>query len=154
MWRAREGVTIVSELVDDAMVRAVRAEAAGLPSEALRHYERVVDLATGDLLRDIDAEWVVYERIRLRSLVHAAAARHGELVLARGEPEAALRLATRAQRLDPLSERAHRLCIRCHLALGSATAARDSARLLRATLDEASIAPEHETTVLLARFEP
>jgi DNA-binding SARP family transcriptional activator len=150
---AVDGVTVDAEQVDQAMADAVRAEAAGLPSEALRHYQRVGELYVGDLLPDLDAEWVLYERLRLRSVAHAAAARHGELVLARGEPEAAMRLAVRAQRLDPLSERAQRLFIRCHLALGSVTAARQSALHLRRTLADADLEPERETEILLGKLD-
>ena len=150
---ARDGVTVDTEEVDDAMVRAVRAEASGLPSDALAHYERVAVLASDDLLPDITAEWVVYERMRLRSLAHAAASRQGELVLARGEPEAALAIAARAQRLDPLSERAHRLSIRCHMALGSRSAARAAADVLRSTMRDAELTLESETRALLARLD-
>jgi DNA-binding SARP family transcriptional activator len=153
LWLVTDGVTIDSELLDDAMVEAVRAEAAGLPSEALHHYERVAELAKGDLLAGMDAEWAVYERIRLRSVVQAAASRQAELVLARGEPETALGIAARAQRLDPLSERAHRVLLRCHLALGSTGAARESARLLQLTLADEGMTPEHETLRLLDRIE-
>ncbi len=150
---ARDGVTVDTELIDAAMVGAVQAESAGLPSDALRHYERVAELAAGDLIPEVDAEWANLDRMRLRSIVYAAASRQGELVLARAEPEAALSIAVRAQRLDPLSERAHRLSIRCHLALGSVSASRAAARLLRETLHEAGIPPEHETELLLARIE-
>jgi len=153
MRLARDGVTVDTELIDSAMVEAVRAESAGLPSEALRHYERVADLAGGDLLPEVSAEWAVFERMRLQSIIHAAAARQGELVLARGEPEAAMSIASRAQRLDPLSERAHRLSIRCHLALGSVSSARGAATLLRETMHEAGIGPEHETELLLAKLD-
>ena len=149
---ASDGVTVDTELLDAAMLEAVRAEAAGLPSAALIHYERVAELARADLLPEVQTEWVVYERMRLRSIAQAAASRQGELVLARGEPEAAMGIAARAQRLDPLSERAHRLSIRCHLALGSTGAARDSAVLLRTILLDAGITPERETSVLLTRF--
>lgn len=148
-----DGVTVDSELVDAAMVDAVRAESAGMPSEALAHYERVAALATDDLLPEIQAEWVLFERMRLRSIVHAAASRQGELVLARGEPEAALAIAARAQRLDPLSERAHRLSIRCHMALGSTGSARDAAALVGSTLLDAGLSPEQETVALLARLK-
>jgi DNA-binding SARP family transcriptional activator len=149
---SHEGVTIDTELVDAAMAEAVRAEAAGLPSAALMHYERVAVLATDDLLPEVQTEWVVYERMRMRSLAQAAASRQGELVLARGEPETALALAARAQQLDPLSERAHRLSVRCHLALGSTGAARDAALHLRTVLLDAGMTPERETSMLLARF--
>lgn len=147
-----DGVIIDVELVDAAMKAAVRAEAAGLPSVALAQYEKVAELVRDDLLPELQTEWVVYERIRLRSIAQAAASRHGELVLARGEPEAALSIAARAQRLDPHSERAHRLSIRCHLALGSTGAARKAAGLLRTILLEAGIAADHETTLLLRRI--
>jgi DNA-binding SARP family transcriptional activator len=148
----RDGVIVDTEMVDAAMADAVRAEGAGLPSLALSHYERVAELADDELLPEFESEWVVYERMRLRSIAQAAASRQGELVLARGEPEAAMGIAARAQRLDPLSERAHRLAIRCHLALGSTGAARDAAVLLRSVLLDAGVTPEHETALLLTRF--
>lgn len=148
-----DGVTVDTELVDAAMVAAVRAEAAGVPSEALAHYEHVADLASGELLPEVRAEWVVYERMRLSSIVHAAACRQGELVLARGEPEAAMAIAARAQRLDPLSERAHRLSIRCHVALGSTSAAREAALHTRDMLDDEGLPAERETLVLLAQLD-
>jgi DNA-binding SARP family transcriptional activator len=147
-----DGVIIDVELVDAAMKAAVRAEAAGLPSVALAQYEKVAELARDDLLPELQTEWVVYERIRLRSIAQAAASRQGELVLARGEPEAALAIAARAQRLDPHSERAHRLSIRCHLALGSTGAARQAASLLRTILLDAGMTADHETTLLLRRI--
>ena len=61
-------------------------------------------------------------------------------------------IAARAQRLDPLSERAHRLSIRCHRALGSTGATRDAGVLLGTILLDAVITPERETGVLLTRF--
>jgi DNA-binding SARP family transcriptional activator len=149
---AGEGVTVDVELVDAAMAEAARAEAAGRPSEALVQYERVAALATGDLLPEVPADWAVLERDRLRSIVHAAAARQGELVLARGEPEAAMAIAARALRLHPLDERVHRVSIRCHLALGSTSAARAAASHLRAIFGEAGLELDRETEALLARF--
>ena len=89
-----------TELLDAAMAEAVRAESDGLPSAALIHYERVAELARADLLPDVQTEFVVYERMRLRPIAQAAASRQGELLLARGEPEAAMAIAARAQRLD------------------------------------------------------
>ena len=149
---ARDGVVIDTEVIDTAMSDAVRAEADGLPSAALALYERVAELASDELLPELQTDWVVYERMRLRSIAQAAASRQGELTLARGEPEAAAVIAARAQRLDPLSERAHRLSIRCHLALGSTGVAREASERLRAVLLDAGVVPERETEVLLARF--
>lgn len=150
----RDGVEVDIDELDQAMVDAERAERAGRAADALERYRRVQELATGDLLPDLDADWVGDERRRLRRVVHHAVVRSGELVLARGEPEEALRLAVKAERMDPSAERGLRLIIRCHLALGSMTAARETAGHLRARLADLGLAPEHESTVLLQRIEP
>jgi DNA-binding SARP family transcriptional activator len=146
---ADDGLRTDLEQFDEAVDQAVAAEAAGLPSRALEHYRRALELYRGPLLADLDLRWVELERIRVQSAAHAAAARVGELLLARGEPEQAMQVAMRAQSLDPLSERAHRLFIRCHLALGSTTAARTAAIRLLDELGEAGLAPERETESLL-----
>ena len=147
-----DGVAVDHEELGRAMAEAVRAEAEGLGSRALDRYRRVDDLYRGDLLPEATGDWVEVERIRLRSLALAAATRCGELELARGEPEEAMRLAARAQHLDPLSERAQRLFVRSHLALGSRGAARQAAERLLALLDREGMAPEPETLALVARL--
>jgi hypothetical protein len=59
------------------------------------------------------------KRLRLVSL----ATRAGELLLARGEPEEARRLAQIALRIDPWSERIHRTIVAAHVATGNDAAA-------------------------------
>ena len=80
--------------------------------------------------------------------------RLGELLLAKGEPESALRDVVHAARIDPISERAWRIQIRCHLALGSTSAARSTARRLRSILADEHLTPDRETELLLAKVDP
>ncbi|MEZ5382403.1 MAG: BTAD domain-containing putative transcriptional regulator [Microthrixaceae bacterium] len=148
-----DGVTSDVEELDAAMAEGVAAEAAGLATKALEAYRTAGELYSGELLPGAEGDWVSYERIRLQSVAHAAAARHGELELARGEPEVALKLALDAHRLDPLSERAHRLAVRCHLALGSTGAARETALRFRDELTSNDLTPELDTTSLWARLD-
>jgi nucleotide-binding universal stress UspA family protein len=76
-----------------------------------------------------------------------------ELMLAKGEPEETLRAVAAAVRIDSVSERARRLEIRSHLALGSTSAARSVARSVRAMLADEQLAPERETEMLLLRLD-
>jgi DNA-binding SARP family transcriptional activator len=138
---------------DAAVADAVAAEAAGLPSRALEHYQRAIDQYQGPLLADLDVGWAELERLRVQSSAHGAVTRVGELLLARGEPEQAMHLAVRAQHLDPLSERAHRLFIRCHLALGSTSSARAAGLRLSSDLSDAELRPERETELLFATLQ-
>lgn len=150
---AADGVDVDAIRFDEHIRRATDAEAQGIPSLALAEYRAAVDLATGGpFLAGIDDVAVDAERIRYGSLAHAARCRVGELVLAKGEPEAAMRDAAHALRSDPSSERAHRLFIRCHLAVGSTDAARAVARRLLDQLAADSLAPEDETVALLHRI--
>lgn len=149
---ADDGVVTDLGRHDAAIAAAVAAEAAGMPSVAVGHYTAAIEVYGGPLLAGVDAPWAELERIRVHSSVHAATARLGELLLARGDPEQAMHHAVTAQRLDPLSERAHRLFIRCHLAVGSTSAARGAAQHLVRELDDAGLAPERETQVLVNRL--
>lgn len=126
------------ELADDGLVidvdefeahlRSARsAEAQRASSLAYDHYLAAIDCYGGALLPDIDEAWVVHERLRLHSLAYAAACRLAEFDVARGEPERAMEHAGAALRIDPLGERAHRLLIGCHMALGATDAARATA---------------------------
>jgi DNA-binding SARP family transcriptional activator len=150
---ATEGVTIDLDHFDGLVERAVQAEAAGTPSVALAEYEAALELYAGDLFEGLDDPAVVMERLRVRSVAHGAQCRRGELLLARGEPEAAMRVAVEAERLDALSERAHRLFIRCHLALGSSAAARSAGTRLLGLLTRHELRPDDETRLLLQRLQ-
>lgn len=137
---------------DAALTAAVRAEAAGLPTEAVTHYRSVVDRYGGALLPGLDAWWVEGERARLQSCAHVATVRLGELTLARGEPEEALALAAAASRLDLLSERSRCLAAAAHLALGSLDAARSEVATGFRMLADAGMVPSAELGRLARRL--
>jgi LuxR family maltose regulon positive regulatory protein len=148
-----DGIDIDVDRFDRLIADARRAEGDGLPSVALACYAEAMTTYGGDYLANLDEEWVWAERLRLRSLAHAATCRYGELVLARGEPEQAISAAVRAQELDHASERAHRLFIRCHVALGSLSTAREAGRALAERLRRDGLTAEEETRHLLRRLE-
>jgi DNA-binding SARP family transcriptional activator len=147
-----DDVAIDTDLFDARIADALAAERRGSPSAALADYEAACELYGGDFLPGIELEAVVNERTRLRSVAHGALCRRGELILARGEPELALALAGAAQQLDEMSERAARLAIKCHLAVGSMSAARAVARQVVDVLADAGIEQDPETRGLLGRL--
>ncbi len=124
-------------------------EERGVPGGALSCYLSAIELYRGDYMAGLDDRWIIYERIRIRSLFVTTAARAGELLLARGEPEQALRRADEVTAIDELAEQGHRLRVRALLALGDRSAARTSAERLLRVLAEAGLEPEHDTRRLL-----
>jgi ATP/maltotriose-dependent transcriptional regulator MalT len=140
-----EGLTVDVARFDALVEEARRHEGASLPGAALRCYQEAIAFYRGDYLAELDDTWCEYPRIRLRSTFVAAACRAGELLLARGEPEAALRLVDRATQVDELAERAHRLRIGCLLALGDRGAARAAGEAVLRTLADAGLAPDRDT---------
>jgi DNA-binding SARP family transcriptional activator len=149
-----EGVTIDVRRFDDHIRAARDAERTGMPSLALEHHRSAFEIYAGEFLPGIDDADVDNERLRLQTLAYHAGCRLGELLLAKGEPEAALRDVVNAARIDPISERAWRIEIRCHLALGSTSAARSTARRLRSILADERLSPDRETELLLAKVDP
>jgi LuxR family maltose regulon positive regulatory protein len=145
-----DGLTTDVERFDALVEEGRRFEDRGVPGTALARYLEAVELYRGDYLVGVDDSWAAYERIRLRSAFVTAATRAGELVLARGEPEQALRLADRVAAVDELAERAHRLRVQCLLAVGDRSAARASGERLLGLLARADLVPERETTRLLS----
>jgi hypothetical protein len=92
--------------------------------------------------------------MRVRSLTYAAVCRRAELALARGEPELSLAYAVDAEGIDTHGERATRLQILAHLALGARSAAAATAERLRRRLDADGLEPEPETRLVLGRLGP
>ncbi len=148
----RDAIEIDTDTFDRHIELASEAEAGGVPTTALREYLAASELYKGPYLQHVDDDWVLPERLRLHSLDHAALCRIGELKLARGKPEQAIATVVQALRLDPISERAHRLSIRCHLALGSETSARRAGRSLIDQLALDGLTPDNETRRLLNRL--
>ncbi|PYE48643.1 BTAD domain-containing putative transcriptional regulator [Deinococcus yavapaiensis] len=99
----------------------------------------------GDLLEGLEsddlpdfAEWLAFERERVKQLRLLAAARHAEHLERAGDLVGALHASQRALTLEPLSEEAHRALMRLHHLRGDRAAAMDAyrrlERLLRDTL--------------------
>lgn len=137
-----EGLVVDVDEFDRDLRDARAAEAQGASSLAYDAYQSAVERYRGEFLPDIGDVWAVHERLRLQSLGYAAACRLAEFEVARGEPEVAMDHAAAALRIDPLGERAHRLLIGCHLALGATDAARATAAVMEERLGQAGTDPE------------
>ena len=135
----------------DALVdRAVEAESHGEPSAALDLYRRAMRLYRGPYLTDAGyEEWALPHRDRLAARFVAAAVRAGELTLAGGDPDEALRLAGRAVEAEPWSEGAHRLSVAAHLARGDRAAARRAMQTCLRQLDDLGVPPTEDTEIVL-----
>ena len=123
----------------------VRAAAHGAPRQALQLLTEAVDLATGEVLEDErDAEWATVARNDYRRRVERAALQAARLALLEVEPEVALDLAERAQRLAIVpSEDAYQLQASALIRLGRRA---DALVLLR----DAAVALDRELGVRLA----
>jgi DNA-binding SARP family transcriptional activator len=135
---------------DDLVDRAADAERHGEPSAALDLYRRALRLYRGPYLADAGyEEWALPHRDRLTARFVAAAVRAGELTLAGGDAEEALRLAGRALESEPWSESAHRLSVAAHLARGDRAAAHRAMETCLAQLDDLGVRPTEDTEIVL-----
>lgn len=135
---------------DDLCDRAVEAEREGEPSAALDAYRGALRLYRGPYLHDAGyEEWALPHRDRLAARFVAAAVRAGELTLAAGDPDEAVRLAARALESEPWSEGAHRLSVAAHLARGDRAAARRAMETCLRQLDDLGVPPTEDTEIVL-----
>jgi LuxR family transcriptional regulator, maltose regulon positive regulatory protein len=136
--------------VDDLFDRAAEAERLGEPSAALDLYGQALRHYRGPYLTDAGyEEWALPHRDRLTARFVAAAVRAGELTLAAGDPDEALRLASRALETEPWSEQAHRLAVAAHLARGDRAAARRARDTCLRQLDDLGVPPTEDTEIVL-----
>jgi ATP/maltotriose-dependent transcriptional regulator MalT len=136
--------------IEDLLDRAGDAERLGEPSAALDLYRRALRLYRGPYLADAAyEEWALPHRDRLTARFVAAAVRAGELTLAGGDPDEALRLAARALENEPWSEGAHRLTVAAHLARGDRAAARRAMKTCLQQLDDLGVPPTEDTEIVL-----
>lgn len=154
MSLATDGIDVDLREFDSLAGAARDAERAGRPTVALKLHRDAFALYRGEFLPGVVDDDIDHERLRLQTLAYNSGCRVGELLLAKGEPEEALRVTVDTISIDPYSERARRTEIRCHLALGSALAARSAAQSLRRDLGEHGVDPDRETAVLLSRADP
>ena len=104
----------------------------------------------GDLLSDLDDDWVLEERRVHRDRVRRAAGRRGDAAESAGDHEAALRHARRRLELDQASEEAARVLMRRLAAGGDRAAAVAVYEALRTALRrDLGMAPSAETRALL-----
>ena len=126
---------------DDLWQRATTADQEGSPSAALDAMRQAVSLWRDDPSELAGNEWALphVEERRLR-LVNMAA-RAGELLLARDDPQAARQMGEAALRCDPWCERAHHVVVAAHTAAGHHRAARDALHRYHEVLTELGITP-------------
>jgi DNA-binding SARP family transcriptional activator len=143
-------------------------EAAGRTSELnpgqadleKRELEQAIQAYRGDFLEAFslpDApgfdDWVAAQREVARQWLDGALERLLEVHHAQGDLEAALDLAKRRLRLEPLNEIAHRQVMQLHLEAGNRAAALEAYRACRAALQrELGIEPSNETQELALRL--
>ncbi len=143
-------------------------EAAGRASELnpghadleKRELEQAIDAYRGDFLEAFslpDApgfdDWVAAQREVARQWLDGALERLLGVHHAQGDLEAALDLAKRRLRLEPLNEIAHRQVMQLHLEAGNRAAALEAYRACRAALQrELGIEPSNETQELALRL--
>lgn len=122
---------------------------SGLTTDAYRVLKRAVALYRGDLLEELDYEWCLFERERLKARVRSAL----ELLLhhheAQQEWEGAINLCYQLLDLDRLSELAHRELMRSYYLLGNRSAALRQFEICTDLLDrELDVEPMVETIAL------
>jgi LuxR family transcriptional regulator, maltose regulon positive regulatory protein len=124
---------------DDLWRHAREADREGAPSVALAAMREAVDLWRGDPSELATDQWAVGEveerRLRLADLAN----RTGELLLAKGEPAAARRVAQVTLGIDPWSERAHYVVISADIAEGNHRAAQQALRRYQDAMHELGV---------------
>ena len=133
-----------------AAQRCLEVRQGGAEQQALRHLEMAAQLYRGDLLKDVDAEWVIAERESLRQKYLDALLKLGELYghASVARPQDAVIALQRAVALDQYSEAAHVALIRVYVQLGDYKRAREQYRTYVAALTEIGARPSAETTAL------
>jgi ATP/maltotriose-dependent transcriptional regulator MalT/DNA-binding SARP family transcriptional activator len=137
---------------DDHLAKAARAEADGVPSEALDHNLAAERLYRGDLFDGVaDAEWISLDRERVRARFVTAATRAGQLLVGRGDADEAERVARRAIAADPWAEAAYGVLVSVALARGDRSAARLALDRCLAALTDIGVEPSEDTRRLRRR---
>ena len=124
-------------------------EAAGKSTEnsqTVDLLQKAVDLVHGSYLANIDADWVMPERVRLQESYQAVLLRLAELYLDLGLAELSLDASRRALLSDPLLEQAHRQRMRAYATLRDQPGMTRQYQQCRKTLQkELGLQPTNET---------
>ncbi len=134
------------------LTQANAVDRAGGPAEAIGLYESALTSWRGPYLDGFDTTWVTVTRMRMDSLVRTSMIRLGELELARGEPERALKWAAAAQAASVLDERAGRLMGLAMLGMSDRAGAQLALETLMNALTEAGLEPQPETIRVIGRI--
>ena len=129
-----------------AFANGQRAEGTQNPFRALECYREAATLYEGDFLEDVHLDWTDPYRERFRQDYQTALFRLGRLTLNAWRPADALHWAQKLLATDALDERAHRLSMYAHVALGHRKPALEEYERYRSRLhEELGVAPEPET---------
>jgi len=143
--RDRVGIVDGPEVSVD-LWEAERLAAEGRLGDAL-------ELRDGELLTDLDDDWVLEERRRHRDRVEELLLALGDAAEAGGHAEAAVGYARRRLELDPVSEDAARVLMRRLARTGDRAAAVAAYEAFRAALrEELGMAPSAETRALVEQL--
>ncbi|MCB0011123.1 MAG: AAA family ATPase [Anaerolineales bacterium] len=154
----------VPELADHLVLSSETVGLMGLAVDAVRFgelaaggdpagWQEALALYRGDLLEELDGEWLLNERVLMQEQFLATLGRASQHLAAAG-PEhhhEALLLAHRWVQADPLDESAHALVMQLYARLGRPGAARRQyEQLARLLAEELGAAPSAGVTALLA----
>lgn len=138
---------------DARLGEAEEADRAGMPHLALERLVAACELHRGDYLSGgSDREWGYYEALERRGRFVRAACRAADLLLARGDVEAAEHLAMRAAGAEPDNEPAQRTLAAALLAAGRPGAARELIVAVIERLSAVGLEPDERTRALAIRL--
>ena len=150
-FHADEHVVVDSWRFEALLDAAERLEADGVPELALEPLKEALDLYQGEFLADAAYDdWSAAERDRLRARFVRSAVRTAELLIAFGDIEAALAVATQAVGVEPWSEPAHRAIVAAHIELGDRSSAQRALDRCHRELSDLG-GPVEELTLMLER---
>ncbi len=126
-----------------------RANRADDPDEAIAHLKRATELARGDYLEGVEADWARERADQLRGLAVKALLELGKRQMANDAPAEAAGAYARAAELEPLDEEAHRGVMLAHAKSGERVKALQQYDRLAAALErELGVEPDATTKAL------
>ncbi len=140
---------------EQTLSRFLSAPVPAVSRDQIDQIEQALALYTGELLEELDTEWIVPERERLRLLRMHACARLMHWYRHHGELERSIQLGHSLLVEDPLQEGVHQELIRLYLAQGQRPLALQQYETCRRVLsEELDVSPMAETEALLSNPHP
>ncbi len=139
--------------VEDFEAYLAKARSSKEPNEQMDNYERALELARGNFLADINTDWAVHDRERLRLEQLNALVAFADLCQKNAKPEAALPLCQRAIEMDPGWEAAYQVQMNAHAKLNDrASISRVYQSCREAMRKQFNMPPSRETDELYRRL--